>query len=647
MRAPVKSGTAIDVLVVESDPKFLLHLNNMVRTAHMPDNKSYFEIDSAGSLREAIDKLTERRYDIILTDVNLADASGFLVLEELVEFCNHVPIIVLSNITNWSMIIQSAQAGISDFLLKKTLDPDILMRSIFYAIERNRLELKMNRTEDSYQSLIDILPLGLFRIDSKGNFSYANRIFADMVGLPLKGIEDKRFKDIITSEFTEKFQNALDKIIAENTKVEIEIPVQRENELPLTLLCIGTPLHNDLGEVEGIQGVLVDTTSQKQIQAEKHTADTLGALQSGLSKMANELNNSMGSILLDSQNLRDSDVSDVSEAAIKRIEAAVQKARSVLRPFLVSAEQVGPRSEVLDPSKILTPIIEEIKASLPDHLQIESHISDQLESFEGDASLIRKMILNVIHNAVESMPEKGNLSLHVGMDNLDVASSLCESLDLQPGRYLHVIVSDQGPGIPPHMFQRVFEPFYTSKEQPHSGIGLTETLGIIKSHKGNVKMESYVGKGTQFHIYLPVYECKARTIPKTEASNSTQPPSGRRTILLVDDEANILMSANMLLRHFGYQVITASNGADALTKYSEHQSEIGLVITDYSMPVMNGPALIHALREMSPSIKIVLCTGLEMQSSMEGISALELDGTLFKPFNATTLSEMVSKQLGK
>ena len=646
-RTPVNEGTALDVLVVESDPKFLLHLNNMVRTARLPDSNSYLAIDSAGSLREAIDKISERRYDIILTDVNLADASGFLVLEELVEFGNHTPIIVLSNITNWSMIIQSAQAGISDFLLKKTLDPDLLIRSIFYAIERNKLELKVNRTEDSYRSLIEILPVGLFRTDAKGSFSYANRVFADMVGLPLKAIEGKFFKDIIAEESTEKFQLALEKILQENTPVEIEIPLHRKDEAPLNLLCIGTPMHDDLGKVEGVQGVLVDTTSQKQMQAEKHASETLGSLQSGLSKMANELNNAMGSILLDSENLRDSDRSDISKEAIERIEGAVHKARSVLRPFLVSAEEVGPRSELLDPYKILKPIFEEIKASLPAHLQIESRIPEHLESIEGDASLLGKMLFNVLHNAVESMPDKGTVSLSASMDNLGSESDVCDLLGLLPGKYLHLTISDQGSGILPHMTQRVFEPFYTSKEKPHAGVGLTETLGIVKSHKGNVRLESYPGKGTHFHIYLPISERKINTAAKRETDAPTRQPGDRKTILLVDDETNILMSANMLLRRFGYEVITATNGAEALTKFSEHQSEIGLVITDYAMPVMDGPALIHALRKMSPSTKIVLCTGLEMQSSMKGLSALDLDGTLFKPFTAVTLSEMVSKHFEK
>lgn len=642
---PKPVGDMLDVLVVESDPKFLKRLTTMVQNARVPENASYLNLDSADCLREAIDKIERRRYDIILTDVNLADASGFLVLEELIEFGNRTPIIVLSNITNWSMIIQSAQAGISDFLLKKSLDADVLMRSVFYAIERNRLELKVTRAESTYRSLVDILPVGLFRSNTQGKFTYANNVFANLVDRTAESLEGVEFNKVFYGESTENLKQALAKVITGNTTVEIELPIEKDGEYQRTVLCVATPLYDQYGKVEGVQCVVLDVTNQKQIQADKEASNTLGALQSGLSTMANELNNALAPILLDAENLRGSETPEIPKDTIDRIESSVQKARSVLRPFLVSTQKVGPRSETLDAYKIILHSLADVKNGLSSHLSLETSLPERLKSVQGDASLLHKMLVNVMNNAAEAMSDSGVISVGANLEELDSTSDACLSLDLKPGEYLHVTIADQGNGIAPHLVQRVFEPFYTTKEEPHTGVGLTETLGIVKSHHGNLRLVSEPSKGTNFHIYLPVSDAKVRPETKKVEAGQAQKPGGKNLILLADDEDNIIKSATMLLRHKGYKVISASNGADALSKFNEHQSEIGLVITDFAMPVMDGPALIKAIRQISPSVSIVLCTGMEMQDTCDEISGMDINGTIFKPFSASTLSETVSKHV--
>ena len=643
---PKPSGDMLDVLVVESDPKFLKKLTTMVQNARVPENASYLNLDTADCLRDAIDKIERRRYDIILTDVNLADASGFLVLEELIEFGNRTPIIVLSNITNWSMIIQSAQAGISDFLLKKSLDADVLMRSVFYAIERNRLELKVTRAETSYRSLVDILPVGLFRSNRMGRLTYVNNVFANLVDRTAESLEGVDFCKVFHGECAEKLKQTLSKVVSADTTVEVELPIEKDGELQRTVLCVATPLYDQYGKIEGVQSVVLDVTNQRQIQADKEASNTLGALQSGLSTMANELNNALAPILLDAENLRDSEISGVPKDTIDRIESSVQKARSVLRPFLVSTQKVGPRSEQLDAYKIILHSLADVKHGLPSHLKLETSLPERLKSVQGDASLLHKMLVNVMKNAVEAMDDPGLISVGASLEMLDTTSDACLSLDLKPGEYLHITVRDQGQGIASHLVQRVFEPFYTTKQDPHTGVGLTETLGIVKSHHGNLKLVSEPSKGTNFHIYLPVSQAQARpAAKKQDGGHSAQQSNGRSLILIADDEDNIVKSATMLLRHKGYKVISASNGAEALSKFSEHQAEIGLVITDFAMPVMDGPALIKAIRQISPSVSIVLCTGMEMQDTCDEISGLDINGTIFKPFSASTLAETVSTHI--
>ncbi|MDG1892316.1 MAG: response regulator [Verrucomicrobiota bacterium] len=636
-------GSNLDLLLVESDQRFLKKLLPMIRTARLPDNTSNLNLDVAGSLRDAIDKLEKRRYDIILTDINLSDASGFLVLEELISYGEQSPIVVLSNITNWSMIIQSAQAGISDFLIKKTVDSDVLMRSIFYAIERRRLELKVNRAEKTYRSLVDILPMGLFRTDKTGQFTYSNAFLSEMMGIKVAEMQDRALGEIFQGESGNRLHQGLEKAMTSSSTVELELPFEGEGEKNLIALFVATPLYDSYGKVEGVQSVVVDITNQKQIQAEKEATNALGVLQSGLSTMANELNNALAPILLDAENLRDQVGSDNPPEMIERIEHSVQKARSVLRPFLVSSQPLGPRSELLDPSKIIRHSLDKARVVFSSAISLETNLPDELKSIKGDASLFHKMVLNIVSNAGESMPEGGVVRISANLECLETGDDLCEALSLTPGEYLHLLVVDHGVGIPPHLIQRVFEPFYTTKGNSHAGVGLTETLGIVKNHGGNLRLTSGPSGGTYFHVYIPVEQSSADIAQQFAVVGDAK--RSEKSILLVDDEENILKSAAMLLRHHGYEVLTAFNGADALAQFSKHQSEIGLLITDYSMPVMDGPTLVKGVRQLSNSVNILLCTGLEMQESVDEIGELDVNGTIFKPFSAESLAKAVSKYL--
>ncbi|MDB4665422.1 response regulator, partial [Verrucomicrobia bacterium] len=420
-------GSHIELLLVESDQRFLKKLLPMIRTARLPDNTSNLNLDVAGSLRDAIDKLEKGRYDIILTDISLSDASGFLVLEELISYGEQSPIVVLSNITNWSMIIQSAQAGISDFLIKKTVDSDVLMRSIFYAIERRRLELKVNRAEKTYRSLVDILPMGLFRTDKTGLFTYSNAFLSEMMGIKVAEMQDRALGEIFQGESGNRLHQGLEKAMTSSSTVELELPFEGEGEKNLIALFVATPLYDFYGKVEGVQSVVVDITNQKQIQAEKEATNALGVLQSGLSTMANELNNALAPILLDAENLRDQVGSDNPPEMIERIEHSVQKARSVLRPFLVSSQPLGPRSELLDPSKIIRHSLDKARVVFSSAISLETNLPDELKSIKGDASLFHKMVLNIVSNAGESMPEGGVVRISANLECLETGDDLCEA----------------------------------------------------------------------------------------------------------------------------------------------------------------------------------------------------------------------------
>ena len=641
----LKPGDVMDVLVVDSDEKFQSKLASLIRSTNLPDKASSVNITTADSLRDAIEKIEKEAFDVILTDITLSDASGFLVLEELIEYSHQCPIIVLSNLTNWSMIIESAQVGIQDFLIKKTLDAGQLIRSMIYARERSRLERKVTKAEGIYESLINILPLGLFRTDKEGTLTYVNDNFGKLMKSSPASMVGQSFNDIFESKSARELIQNCEKSLNTSQATEMEIPLRVGEDSEQTVLFIGTPIHDEYAAVEGLQGVMLDITQQKQIQTQKEASNALALLQSSLSNVTCELNNAMTPVLLDAEMLSENLSSETDLASLKRIEESVHKARSVMRPFLVTSHRLSPRSEQLDPRTILLQCIQATKEILPPHVRLNHQISEQLEGVFGDASQLDKMVKNLIQNAIESMSEPGVMGVTAEVKTLEYPDKTLEILGLKPGKYLHIRVEDEGSGIAQHMTQRIFEPFFTTKEKSRAGIGLSEALSIVKSHGGNLKITRNTPKGSCFHIYLPTSRSKVTENKPADVSTSLDSSQAKKLILCVDDEEHIITSTTILLEAKGYEVLSACNGAEALSIFTKRQSDIDLVITDFSMPVMNGPTLIKSIRELNPNANVILCTGIETEENLQGVEELEINATMFKPFTAATLFESIEEVL--
>lgn len=641
----LKIGDTMNVLILDSDEKFQSKLASMIRSTSLPDKASPVHVTPSHSLRDAIEKVEIQQFDVILTDITLSDASGFLILEELIEYSNRCPIIVLSNLTNWSVIIESAQVGIQDFLIKKTLDAGQLIRSMIYARERSRLERKVTKAEGVYESLVDIMPLGLFRTDKEGTLTYVNDNFGKLMKCSSSSMVGQSFNDIFGSQSAQKLIQNCEKSLSTGQVTEMEIPLRIGEDSEQTILFIGTPIHDEYAAVEGLQGVMLDVTQQKQIQSQKEASNALALLQSSLSNVTCELNNAMTPILLDAEMLSENLSSKTDLESLQRIEESVHKARSVMRPFLVTSHRLSPRSEQLDPRTILLQCIQTTKDNLPPHVQLRHQVSEQLEGVFGDASQLAKMVKNLLQNAIESMSEPGVMGVTAEIDSLEHPDKNLDILGLKPGKYLHITVNDMGSGIAQHMIQRIFEPFFTTKEKSRAGIGLSEALSIVKSHGGNLKITRNAPKGSCFHIYLPTSQSNSRQTKAIDKAKNPEPNQAKKLILCVDDEAHIITSTTILLEAKGYEVLSACNGAEALSIFTKRMSDIDLVITDFSMPVMDGPTLIKSIRDLAPRANVILFTGIETEENLHGLEGLEINTTMFKPFTAATLFESIEKVL--
>jgi len=257
---------------------------------------------------------------------------------------------------------------------------------------------------------------------------------------------------------------------------------------------------------------------------------------------------------------------------------------------------------------------------------------------------MEQILLNLGSNAADAMPEGGKL--RVETRNVILDKSYCdEHLGAFPGSYVLLAVSDTGCGIDQKTVAHIFDPFFTTKEiGKGTGLGLASVYGIVKSHGGYIMCYSEVGHGTIFKIYLPAISGTAdvdEAVPvKTTAAGGTE------TVLLVDDEAAVRDAALQMLEHYGYQVICAGNGEQALEIYRRHAAEIDLVILDLSMPGMGGLKCLHELLKMNPSVRVLIASGYSTSGHAREVMASGAAEFIGKPYQVMELALKIRSVLG-
>jgi CheY-like chemotaxis protein len=241
------------------------------------------------------------------------------------------------------------------------------------------------------------------------------------------------------------------------------------------------------------------------------------------------------------------------------------------------------------------------------------------------------------------MPDGG--SLRIGIANCPADESFVrERLEGRPGHFVNLSVSDSGSGIPAQLLEKIFEPFFTTKEVNRgTGLGLSTVMAIVKSHGGIIKVDSEPGRGTAFNLYLPAGGAAAGARPALPVESR---PRGRgETILIADDEAAILIVTGQTLTAFGYKVLTAADGVAAVALYAQHLGEVALVLTDITMPLMDGPALVHALCRLNPAVKIIAASGLNAHAGRARLTEGRIRCFLTKPFTAEGLLQTIRATL--
>jgi len=328
---------------------------------------------------------------------------------------------------------------------------------------------------------------------------------------------------------------------------------------------------------------------------------------------------------------------------LEKIMSASQRAVGLVQQILSFSRQSKQELSPVSLSPIVKEALKLIRASIPATIEVKRRINDTKALVMADQTQIHQVVMNLCTNAFHAMAENSGI-MTVSLNEVFIdKDDEKKFLNLKSGRYMKLMVSDTGCGIPPDIKDKIFNPFFTTKEVGKgTGMGLSVLHGIVKSHKGDVKVYSEAGKGTSFHIYFPIIDKKG---VKEAMMDMEDLPRGRERVLMVDDEKDITAVVRQNLEELGYVLVTENSALLALERFSQAPDQYDLVISDMTMPKMTGISLAEKLRAVRSDIPIIICSGLEDQSITDNVDQGRINAFLIKPFSKRTIAKLVRKVL--
>ncbi|HTX21217.1 MAG TPA: PAS domain-containing protein [Candidatus Aquilonibacter sp.] len=512
---------------------------------------------------------------------------------------------------------------------------------------RKRAEEELFKSQQMLRAILDTIPTRIFWKDRNGVYLGCNKPLAKDCGFsdPDQIIGKTDF-DITSTEMAERY-HADDRQVMESgqPKLNYEEPQRDVNGGQKTLFTSKAPLYDKDGRVIGILGSYEDITERKRLEEQLRQVQKMEAVGQLSGGIAHDFNNIL-TIIQGHVSLMEFSAALTSELrdSITEIRQASARAANLTRQLLAFSRRQRMHAVTFDLNEVVSNMTRMLQRIVGEDVAIQIECAPRPAMIHADVSMVEQVLMNLVVNSRDAMPKGGQLVIQTAIVEINPFVAAL-SPQARSGNFVCLTVSDSGAGIPPEVMPRIFEPFFTTKGVGKgTGLGLATVYGIVQQHQGWINVESGVGKGTTFRIYLPYSEKTSQQ----EAEPETQPatPGGKETILLAEDEPAVRALVNNALAKLGYRVLQARNGVQAMEIWKQHRDEIQLLLTDMVMPDgVNGRELSERLRQEKPGLKVIYASGYS--ADVVGLDFPLEEGVNFlaKPFNPLKLAQIVRARL--
>ncbi|MEZ4701476.1 MAG: ATP-binding protein [Rhodothermales bacterium] len=492
------------------------------------------------------------------------------------------------------------------------------------------------RAKATADTLLDVTQDAIYILGREGEILFWNQRAREVYGWTrdmaigqhagglLHDAEDTRFDRACVEVFANGFWRGEMRQVNQRGEVVVVqsrwTSVRESPELPGEILVVNT-----------------DITEQRSLETQllrSQRMESLGTLAGGI---AHDMNNMLGPIMMSVQLLRGRTQDEKSIQLLNTLEASAQRGADLLRQVLSFARGVEGERVPVDVRRLIHEVQSLLGEALPPTIEQRVYLEDHLWAVEGDPTQLHQVLMNLSVNARDAMPDGGMLRVRAVNIVLDEAAA-SHLPDARSGRFVMIAVTDTGTGMSQDVLDKIFDPFFTTKSRG-TGLGLSTTLGIVKSHGGYVAIDSEPGHGSQFRVYLPA--CDVENETPAYAEEGASPDGAGETILVIDDEPAMRMLTQSVLEEHGYRVLLASDGKEGLERYARHRADIAAVVTDIMMPSLDGSRLMQALYDMNPEVKIVAVSGgITREQLLDRVGVIPHD-FLAKPYGAADLLRLM------
>ncbi len=519
-------------------------------------------------------------------------------------------------------------------------------RLVFVDITKKKIaESALQDSQERFKTLFDNAPIAYQSLDEEGRFIEVNDSWLATLGYEREEVLGKNFSEFLHPEMKDHFKENFPKFKAVGEILGVEFEMLKKDGSIIIVSFNGKIGKNTIGEFKQTHCVLSDITAQKKIEKtakqlennlqQNRKLEAIGVLAGGI---AHDFNNILYPIIGFSElTLNELSENDPLRENIEEIIQGSKRAAELVRQILNFSSQKQKPLEPIAVQGIIKEAIKFLRSSIPSNIEIYQEISPEPIYILSDPIQLYEIAMNLSTNAYHAMEEKGGL-LSIVVKEVDIADEIDATSEKKSGRYCQITVKDTGVGIPPEYGDKIFDPYFTTKEIGQgSGLGLSVVHGIVKEHKGEITVKSRPGK-TQFDIYFPIIDSPEK---KEEIKEEYVESVGNERILFVDDEPQIVKLVKRSLDRLGYQTTGITSSVSALEKFKINPDQFDIVITDVTMPGIMGTDLIKNVRQIRPDIPTILCTGFSTKVNDEMLSSLQVNELLIKPISIEELSSKI------